>query len=95
MTYQFPPDVAKLVQAQMASGGYNSEDDLLRDALSALQAVGSHRVASHAEPIRSLDELRQKVQVGLDQLDRGEGRDAEEMFERLLSDLPSTDESTS
>lgn len=36
MSYQFPPDVAKLVQEQMTARGYASEDDVLRDALYAL-----------------------------------------------------------
>jgi Arc/MetJ-type ribon-helix-helix transcriptional regulator len=36
MAYQFPPDVEELVKKQMVSGAYSSEDDLLRDALRAL-----------------------------------------------------------
>jgi antitoxin ParD1/3/4 len=36
MAYQFPPDVEKLLQEQMAVGDYRSEDDVLRDALKAL-----------------------------------------------------------
>ncbi len=36
MAYHFPPDVEKLVQERMAAGGYNSEDEVLRDALDAL-----------------------------------------------------------
>lgn len=36
MNYQFPSDVQRLVEQQMSAGNYNSEDDLLRDALRAL-----------------------------------------------------------
>jgi Arc/MetJ-type ribon-helix-helix transcriptional regulator len=36
MSYQFPPDVETLVKEQMHIGAYQSEDDLLRDALHAL-----------------------------------------------------------
>lgn len=36
MSYPFPPDIAKLVQDQMASGRYSSEDNLLRVALTVL-----------------------------------------------------------
>jgi len=36
MPYQFPADVQQLVAEQLASGGYKSEDDVLRDALRAL-----------------------------------------------------------
>jgi Arc/MetJ-type ribon-helix-helix transcriptional regulator len=36
MSYQFPEDVQKIIQAQMGTGGYRSEDEVLRDALHAL-----------------------------------------------------------
>ncbi len=36
MTYTFPPDLQKLVEAQLASGRYVGEDDVLRDAMRAL-----------------------------------------------------------
>ena len=36
--YEFPPDVRLLVDASMVRGGYQSEDDVLRHALRALQA---------------------------------------------------------
>jgi Arc/MetJ-type ribon-helix-helix transcriptional regulator len=36
MAYQFPPDVEKLLRDHMASGGYASEDEVLRDALRTL-----------------------------------------------------------
>ena len=37
MGYSFPPDIQQAVGARMASGQYTSEDDLLRDALRALE----------------------------------------------------------
>lgn len=37
MPYQLSPDVEKLVQQRMASGGYASADELVRDALDALE----------------------------------------------------------
>lgn len=36
MIYAFPPDLKKLIDAQLASGRYSDEDELLRDALRAL-----------------------------------------------------------
>lgn len=36
MGYKFPPDLEKLVEAQMVAGRYPCEDDLLRDALRTL-----------------------------------------------------------
>ena len=37
MAYQFPPDIEQRVRAQLSSGDYQTEDDLLRDALDALR----------------------------------------------------------
>jgi hypothetical protein len=36
----------------------------------------------------ALEHLRREIQRGLDQLERGEGHDAEEVFEELLCGLP-------
>jgi len=36
MAYKFPPDLEQLVKDQMVAGHYPCEDDLLRDALRAL-----------------------------------------------------------
>ena len=38
MAYQFPPDIEQRVKAQLSSGDYRTEDDVLRDALDALRA---------------------------------------------------------
>ena len=39
MNYQFPPDIEHRVRARMNDGRYQSEDDLLRDAMDALDRV--------------------------------------------------------
>lgn len=39
MAYQFPPDVEKLVKEQMAGSAYDSEDEVLRDALRVLREL--------------------------------------------------------
>ena len=52
MPYQFPPDVEKLVSDRMASGNYETEDDLLRDALQAL-----------AEEDSDLEALREAIEA--------------------------------
>jgi antitoxin ParD1/3/4 len=36
MPHEIPPDVEELVSEQMRSGSYESEDEVLRDALRAL-----------------------------------------------------------
>ena len=37
MAYQFPPELDELVKRQLATGQYDSEDDVLLDALRSLQ----------------------------------------------------------
>ena len=67
MPYQFPPDLDKLVREQMATGDYRSEDDVLRDALIALE---EHRcVVVHDDP-----EVLAGIQRGLDEMRQGLGR---------------------
>jgi Arc/MetJ-type ribon-helix-helix transcriptional regulator len=60
MSYQFPPDVERLVKDQMAHGHYGSEDDVLRLALQALTALNARE-----------EELLSDVRTGVDQADRG------------------------
>jgi plasmid stabilization system protein ParE/Arc/MetJ-type ribon-helix-helix transcriptional regulator len=88
MAYQFPPDVERLVKDRMARGGYTSEDEVLRDALHALEEISYFRPDSNAGRITSFEALRREVRDGLEQLDLGQGRDADEVFEELLRDLP-------
>ncbi len=38
MSYQFPADIVELVQKQLATGEYVSEEEVLRDALRTLDA---------------------------------------------------------
>lgn len=48
MQYAFPPDVQQLITDQMASGHYANEDDVLRNALRALQEIADDAVAVQA-----------------------------------------------
>jgi Arc/MetJ-type ribon-helix-helix transcriptional regulator len=71
MTYQFPPDVDERVKALMATGEYSTEDDVLRDAiealevrrddLAAIQAGIDDLEAGRVRPIREVDaEIRER-----------------------------------
>lgn len=71
MAYQFPPDVQQLVSQQMAAGHYRSEDDLLRDALRALE---DHRQSLVGDD----QEVLQGIQRGLDEMAAGKGRPFEQ-----------------
>lgn len=62
MTLEISSDLARLVQQQMATGQYESENDLIFSALNLL-----------AKRQRQLDEIRREVDPALESLDRGEG----------------------
>ena len=58
----FPPDLAQFVQTELASGRYKSEQELVLAAMRTFQEVETRRSA-----------LREHIQQGIDELDRGEG----------------------
>lgn len=37
MAYQLPPDIDQRIKARMSNGAYQSEDDVLREAMDALE----------------------------------------------------------
>ncbi|MBI3838713.1 MAG: type II toxin-antitoxin system ParD family antitoxin [Planctomycetia bacterium] len=45
MAYRVPADVEQLIKERMALGAYSSEDDVLRDALGALEQREQERLA--------------------------------------------------
>lgn len=49
MHYEFPPDLRQRVQARLADGSYQSEDDLLRDAMNALDELDQEKLRLFAE----------------------------------------------
>jgi Arc/MetJ-type ribon-helix-helix transcriptional regulator len=71
MAYQFPTDLAHRIQAFLAAGGYANEEEVLRDALKALeerhrdlmaiQAGVADMEAGRLRPFSEIDtEFRQK-----------------------------------
>ena len=69
MTYQFPSDVEELVQKQLATGEYVSEDEVLLDALRTLDAERQEWAA---------------IQVGLASLEQGhEGVSLQDAFDAV------------
>ena len=83
MTMQLPADVEARVREKVARGEFSDADAVIREAMRLLD-----------EQERQLAQLRAMLQVGLTQLDQGEGvpftpdlvtqmrRDAEERFQR-------------
>ena len=74
MLYPFPPDLREIVAARLASGQYSTEDDLLRDALRALEeededsaamrdAISECRAGDRGAPLaEAFDEVRRAAE---------------------------------
>jgi putative addiction module CopG family antidote len=66
MAYAFPPDLEKLVGERMASGEYESEDELLLHALHALEAVENAHEHLRQELAVRIERARSEVAVPFD-----------------------------
>ena len=70
------PELEDFVAARVQSGRYQSASEVVRQGLRLLQEQELTRGAQ-------LERLRNQVQIGLDQADRGELLDGEAVFEEL------------
>ena len=67
MAYQFPADVEQLIKERMALGVYSSEDEVLRDALGALEQLEQERLARWDERNRlAIEQSEQGLSRPLD-----------------------------
>ena len=78
------PETEKQIEDRMKAGRYPSADDVLKAGLRLLE----ERERDHQE---ALTEVRDKIAAGLGQLKRGEGIDADSLFEDMLADLERED----
>jgi hypothetical protein len=62
MMQQFPPDIQALIQAQMASGNYQSQEDLFRVALAHL--AEQDPMAEQDVDIRAINESIDDLEAG-------------------------------
>ena len=76
MNVNLTTELEQLVQQKVKSGRYNSASEVVRDAL---------RLLADRDELMELrkQELRKKIAMGLDSLQRGEGIDGEEFFAGL------------
>ena len=76
------PELEEFVTSRVESGRYQSASEVVRQGLRLLQDQEETRQAELAR-------LRQQIQIGLDQANRGELLDGEEVFEEILRRAPS------
>jgi antitoxin ParD1/3/4 len=65
MSQSLPPELQQFLDQELASGRYQTREDVICDALRLLRE-------------RRLHELRKEIDAGLQQLDRGDGIEIED-----------------
>jgi antitoxin ParD1/3/4 len=80
MNVSLTPELDRYVEEKVRSGQYRSASEVLRESLRVLQRMDEERQAR-------LDALRQKIDRGLDELDRGMGVDGDKAFDRVLAEI--------
>ncbi len=76
MNVSLSPELEHLIEEKVKTGMYNSASEVIRAGLRLLQEQDELR------QIR-LQELKREVQKGLDQIERGEVVDGDEVFQEL------------
>jgi antitoxin ParD1/3/4 len=76
MNVSLSPELEQLIEEKVKTGMYNSASEVIRAGLRLLQEQDELR------QIR-LQELKREVQKGLDQIERGEVVDGDEVFREL------------
>jgi antitoxin ParD1/3/4 len=76
MNVSLTPELERLVAEKVQSGMYGSASEVIREALRLLQERDELRRAR-------LEELRREIARGLEQADRGELIDGEQVFREL------------
>ena len=51
--YQFPPDIQQRVSARLTAGAYRSEDDVIREAMEALEEREQSKLLLGTSEIKS------------------------------------------
>ncbi len=80
MNIQLKPELEKIIQAQIATGKYADAEEVISKALKLL-------LEWEKGYQQWVEETRQKVDVAIEQLDRGEGIDGEVVIDKLREKL--------
>ena len=77
MTIQLKPEQEKFIEAQVASGKYNSPEEVMDKMFLVFERLQS-------EYDEWVKETRQKIDVAIAEIERGEGLDGETVVNELL-----------
>jgi antitoxin ParD1/3/4 len=78
MSIQLKPEQEKFIEAQVASGKYNSPEEVMDKMFLVFERLQS-------EYDEWVTETRAKIEEGIESLDRGEGIDGETVVTELLA----------
>ena len=82
MNVSLTPELEGFVKDLAESGRYRSASEVVRAAVRLLQEHEAERTAR-------LRALQHRIETGVEELERGEGRPADEVFEEILKALRS------
>lgn len=80
MNVSLTPELENFVQAEVTSGLYQTASEVIRAGLRRLK---EDQEARQRKIPATREELEAQLLESIDRLDRGEGRDGEEIFRRL------------
>ena len=80
MNISLTSELEKLIQEQVKKGKYSSASEMVGEALRLLWE--RDRIKE-----KRLAELKEKIRVGIEELDRGEGIDGEDVFDEIEEDI--------
>lgn len=80
MNVSLTPELEQFVQTKVKSGRYLSASEVVREAL---------RLLEQRDRLRELriETLRQEIAIGIEQIDRGEILDCEDVIQELLEEI--------
>ncbi|MEG4804235.1 type II toxin-antitoxin system ParD family antitoxin [Microcoleus sp. ARI1-B5] len=80
MNISLTSELEKLIQEQVKKGKYSSASEMVGEALRLLWE--RDRIKE-----KRLAQLKEKIRVGIEELDRGEGIDGEDVFDEIEEDI--------
>jgi antitoxin ParD1/3/4 len=80
VNFEPTPEQQRFIEASVRSGRFRDVNEVLREGLELLKA---HEASQRRRYEAWLADTRQKIQEGLDELERGEWVDGEEVFRRM------------
>jgi antitoxin ParD1/3/4 len=79
MNFTLKPEQQQFIEAELRTGRYTNPDEIIAEALRLLEKRNQYDLW--------LEEVRNKVDIGIEQIDRGEGVDGESAIAQLKAKL--------